>query len=112
MSLLGGEYILKEIIAILLILFFAFETINWFTLQALRMKMKFQKHHATQEQATRVLKQVRLIYFWLSSDYYFNRLRELYYFVYESPEVQIETKDGLYKSLTRRFVKDLRRVYS
>lgn len=102
---------MKEIIMILLIAFFVFETINWFSLQTLRLKLKFQKSHVTQAQAERVLKQVRFIYFWLSSSYYFNRLRELYFFVYESPEVSIETKDALYKSLTRRFVSGLRRVY-
>ena len=79
------------------------ETINWFVLQTLRLKMKFQKGHVTQ---------VRLIYFWLSSPYYFDRLREIYFLVYESPDVELETKNALYKSLSRRFVSGLRRVYT
>lgn len=102
---------MKEIVMIIVVLFFAFETINWFVLQSLRIKMKLQKGYTTEAQATRVLKQVRFIYFWLSSDYYFNRLRELYFMVYESPEVSFETKQALYKSLSRRFVSGLRKVY-
>jgi uncharacterized membrane protein YwzB len=96
---------------LLVVLFLLFETINWFRLQSLRLKIKFQKHHCTQEQANIILKRVRLIYFWLSSDYYYNRLRELYFFVYESPEVSYEIKDGLYHSLSRRFVKGLTKAY-
>jgi len=102
----------KAALTIVIISFFVLETINWFTLQALRLKMKFQRGHATQAQAERVLRQVRFIYFWLASGYYFDRLRELYFFVYESPEVSVETKDALYKSLSRRFVRGLRRVYN
>ncbi|MCU9613035.1 hypothetical protein OEV98_05660 [Caldibacillus lycopersici] len=102
---------MKALLVILIILFFLFEIVNWFTLQALRVKIKFQKEHVSQSQANRILKQIRYIYFWLSSDYYFNRLRQLYFFVYGSPEVSIETKEQLYKSLNRRFVKGLRRIY-
>ncbi|MEN2766967.1 hypothetical protein [Ornithinibacillus xuwenensis] len=101
---------MKIAITIVVILFFVFETINWFTLQGLRLKMKFQKQPVTQEQANRVLKQVRFIYFWLSSDYYFNRLRELYYLVCQSQNVNHETKEGLYSSLNRRFVRGINRV--
>lgn len=102
---------MKEFLFILLALFLLFETINWFTMTTKLLKYTFQKEPLTEEQAKGIHKHIKLIYFWLSSPYYFNKLRKAYFLVYESPTVKPETKIALRKSLTRRFVHNLPKVY-
>ena len=101
---------MKEFLILLLVLFLVFETINWFTMTTKLLKYNFQKEHISEEQAKGILKHVRLIYFWLSSPYYFNKLREAYYIVLNSPNVSKETQENLRKSLVRRFVRGLPKV--
>ena len=101
---------MKETLFVLITLFLLFETINWFTFTAKLLKYSFQKEPITEEQAKGILKHIRLIYFWLSSPYYFNKLRKAYYMVFESPAVSKETKEALRKSLSRRFVRGLAKV--
>lgn len=66
-------------------------TINWFVLQAYRVKLDFQKTSVTQAQAERMVLRIGLMYFGLQSDYYTDRMKELYYLAYNSPEVHPET---------------------
>lgn len=99
-----------EIIIIVFISFLVFETINWFIFAGKMMKYNFQKESITEEQAIGLLKHIRLIYFWLSSPYYFNKLRESYSLVFSSSSVSDKTKEEMRKSLTRRFVKGLPKV--
>lgn len=99
-----------EIIIVVIIAFFVFETINWFVLAGKMMKYNFQKGALTEKQAKGLLKHIRFIYFWLSSPYYFNKLREAYHLTYSSPEVSDKTKEGMRISLTRRFVRGLPKI--
>lgn len=93
-----------------IIVFLALETINWFVFTTKLMKYNFQKSALTEAQARAILKHVRFIYFWLSSSYYFNKLREAYYLVHSSGNVSSQTKEELRKSLNRRFVRGLPKV--
>ena len=79
--------LLEEIIVGLIIIYLVFNTINWFVLQAYRVKLDFQKTSVTQTQAERIVLHIRLMYFWLQSDYYTDRMKGLYYLDYNSPEV-------------------------
>lgn len=101
------EEIIKAVLAILLIIFFIFQTANWFVMQAYRIKLDYQKTPVTQKQAERLLKQVRFIYFWLMSSYYTNRMKEVYYLMYNSPDVELETIEKMRKSVGRRMVRGL-----
>ena len=101
---------MEKFLVSIIVLFFVFETVNWFILQTIRTKVVFQSHPCTEQQAKRMLRHVRLIYFWLSSDYYWTRMQDTYAVVVASPDVSNETKRELYKSLHRRFVKNLVKV--
>lgn len=101
------EEIVKAILVLLIIIFFIFQTANWFILQAYRIKLNFQKNPVTQMQAERLLKQIRFIYFWLMSSYYTSRMKEIYYLAYNSPEVEVETVEKLRRSIGRRMVRGL-----
>ncbi|WP_428909689.1 hypothetical protein [Niallia sp. Krafla_26] len=98
---------MEQVITGIIIAFLVFQTINWFVLQAYRVKLDFQKHSITQAQAERCLLHIRLMYFWLLSDYYTGRMTEIYYLAYESPEVSIETVERMRRSMKRRMVRGL-----
>jgi hypothetical protein len=100
-----------EILIGLVVLFFVFETINWFVFVGKMMKFNFQKESLTEKQAKGLHKHITYIYFWLSSPYYYGKLRESYFLVHGSEGVSVETKEAMRKSLNRRWVRGLPKNY-
>ncbi|WP_028273267.1 hypothetical protein [Atopococcus tabaci] len=86
---------MENLIKMLIGLFLVLQTVNWFALQIYRIKLDRQSEPVTQLQAERVVLHIRLIYFWLLSDYYTSRMQEIYYLLYENPEVNPKTTQKL-----------------
>jgi len=87
--------------------FLIFQTVHWFVFQLYRIKLDHQPTPVTELQAQRILLHVRLILFWLLSDYYTERMKEAYYLAFNSPEVSKTTSEAIRRSMKWRMVRGL-----
>lgn len=98
---------IERVIEFLIGCFFVFQIGNWFTFQFYRMKLDRQPMPVTELQAQRIRLHVQLIWFWLLSDYYTDRMKEAYYLTYNSPEVSKETAESIRRNMKWRMVRGL-----
>jgi hypothetical protein len=97
---------LKEVIIVLIVLFIPLQIIFGSIINIQLAKFKLKKR-ITDEDATKLCKTLKFVWWVPYTNSYFNRMRQLYYFVYSSPLVDLETKRSLYKSMRWRLVRGL-----